>query len=209
MSYHVPVLLQQTVESLLIHEGGIYVDATLGGGGHFSSILSELKRGKAIGIDVDSDAIEKNVCDLLQQGFEKVSKSGSYQFLRKGELEVILAHKNFRHVSEIIGSLCSGSRIDGILFDLGVSSYQIDQPARGFSYMKDAPLDMRMDTELTVQAEDLVNGLYEKELVQVLANYGEEVYAKRIARNIVKERKNGKIVDNKRLKEVIKKSVPF
>src|SRR3712207_5452036 len=167
---HVPVLLEETIDSLNIKEDGIYVDCTLGGAGHSSEILKKLsKKGRLIGIDQDINAI-KAAKERLKD-YENVT----------------YVHNNFYNLASILDDL-KVEKVDGILMDLGVSSYQLDTPERGFSYMKDAMLDMRMNTENGISAYDVVNGYSEDDLFRIIKEYGEERFARKIAKAIVKER---------------------
>ncbi|HBC97061.1 MAG TPA: 16S rRNA (cytosine(1402)-N(4))-methyltransferase [Clostridium sp.] len=188
---HVPVLLQETIDSLNIKENGTYVDCTLGGGGHSREILKSLsKDGKLIGIDEDISAID-------------AAKENLKEFKN-----VTYIHGNFYYIKEILDELKIDG-VDGILMDLGVSSYQIDNPDRGFSYMKDAPLDMRMDRENSLSAYDVVNKYDRERLYRVLRDYGEEKFANRIADSIVRERRKNKISTTFQLVDVIKRAVPL
>lgn len=214
MNYHVPVLLEKVIDDLQIAPGGMYVDCTLGGGGHFREMRKLVQHGVLIGIDADEDAIRTVKQELLQFGFLETYTQDAYWMGEKEKVKIILVHENFKHIGAVMEEvgknvLCNTVRAQGILFDLGVSSYQLDEPAKGFSYVHNSLLDMRMDQRLSVTAEDLVNGMHEKELVDMLQTYGEEMFAFRIAKNIVKARKASRITTSKQLCEVIKESVPF
>lgn len=188
---HVPVLLQETIDSLNIMENGTYVDCTLGGGGHSREILKKLSgSGRLVGIDEDISAINAAKENLKE--FKNVTYVCS----------------NFYYVEEILKEL-KIDKVDGILMDLGVSSYQLDNPDRGFSYMKDAPLDMRMNRESSLSAYEVVNKYEREELYRVLKDYGEEKFANRIANSIVREREKGPISTTLQLVDIIKKSVPL
>lgn len=188
---HVPVLLQETIDSLNIRKNGTYVDCTLGGGGHSREILKKLSgSGRLVGIDEDISAINAAKENLKE--FKNVTYVCS----------------NFYYVEEILREL-KIDKVDGILMDLGVSSYQLDNPDRGFSYMKDAPLDMRMNRESSLSAYEVVNKYEREELYRVLKDYGEEKFANRIANSIVREREKGPISTTLQLVDVIKKSVPL
>lgn len=188
---HVSVLLNESIEGLNITPGGIYVDCTMGGAGHSKEILQQLgPEGRLIGIDQDPAAIA-NATEKLQ-GFV-------------GQFQAVL--RNFSQIKNVLADL-GIKMIDGALFDLGVSSYQLDTPERGFSYMHDAELDMRMDPSLTTSAKDLVNNLSEEELTNIIRKYGEERWAKRISSFIVNERKKQSITTTGKLVEVIKAAVP-
>lgn len=188
---HISVLLNETIDALNIKEDGIYVDCTLGGGGHSYEILSRLKEnGKLIGIDQDRCAL---------QAAEKRLK----QFHN-----VCYVHDNFYNIHNILNSL-NVKGADGILMDLGVSSYQIDNPERGFSYMKDAALDMRMNMDDSLTAYDIVNGYSETELIRILSNYGEEKFSGRIAKAIINERNSKPISTTFELVDVIRRAIPM
>lgn len=187
---HVSVLLNECLEGLNIKPDGKYVDCTLGGAGHSSQILKRLsKDGLLIGIDQDKDAL-KAAGERLKDFDNK-----------------ILVHNNFYNIGEIIDDLNVGN-VDGILMDLGVSSYQLDEGERGFSYMKDAPLDMRMNRDNDFSAYDVVNTYSEEELYKVIKDYGEEKFAKRIASFIVEKRESKKIETTFELVDIIKSAIP-
>ena len=183
---HVPVLLQESIDALAIRGDGVYVDCTLGGGGHSEQIAKRLgPRGRLIAIDQDACAI-----------------SASRQRLAPYADRITFVHSNFSAIRQILGSL-QNSAIDGALADLGVSSYQIDTPARGFSYLHDAPLDMRMDASAPFSAYDVVNGYDATELRRVLFAYGEERYAPRIADAIVRARAHAPIETTSQLSALV------
>lgn len=186
---HKPVLLDESIEGLNIKEDGIYVDCTLGGGGHTEEILKRAIRGRVIGIDQDDYAI--------QRAEERLSIYSNF----------IPVRNNFSNIEEVLDDL-DIEKIDGILFDLGVSSFQLDIPERGFSYNYDMPLDMRMDKSQTTTARHIVNGYEENELSRILWNYGEEKWAARIAKFIVKEREHEFIETTGQLVTIIKKAIP-
>ena len=188
---HKSVLLQECIEGLNIKENGIYVDGTLGGAGHSSEILKKLSsKGKLIGIDRDEEAL-------------KAAKE------RLKEYEnVVYLHGNHDDIKELLKSI-QIDKVDGILLDLGVSSYQLDERARGFSYMGEATLDMRMDKTQELTAKDVVNNYTEEKLSRVIEEYGEERFAKNIARNIVKERQNSPIETTMQLVDIIRRSIPI
>ena len=194
MFNHVPVLLNETISGLNIKKDGIYVDATLGGGGHSEKILEVLNFGKGflIGIDQDEDAINFSS--------EKLKK---YIDAKK----LIIIKKNFENVVKILDDL-KIDKIDGILFDLGVSSYQFDEGSRGFSYNKDAVLDMRMDTDNTFTCEKLVNEFEEDEIYKIINDYGEDIFAKNIAKKIVDYRNKKHIESTLELVDIIKSAIP-
>lgn len=189
--YHKSVLLNECLENLNIKENGIYVDATLGYAGHSSEILKRIPKGHLYGFDQDDFAIEKSN--------ERLSKIGdNYTIIRS----------NFANMKEELEKL-GVDYVDGILFDLGVSSVQIDQADRGFSFHQDANLDMRMDTTSEFSAYNLVNEYVYHDLVRVLRDYGEEKYATSIAKNIVKAREEKKIETTFELVDIIKRSMPM
>ncbi|OOB75362.1 ribosomal RNA small subunit methyltransferase H [Clostridium haemolyticum] len=188
---HVPVLLEETIDSLNIKEDGIYVDCTLGGAGHSSYILKRLsKKGKLIGIDQDINALEAAKERL------------------KNYDNVVYVHNNFYNLASVLDEL-NIEKVDGILMDLGVSSYQLDTPERGFSYMQDAVLDMRMNTEESVSAYNVVNEYSEEELFRIIKEYGEERFARKISKAIVKQREIEPIKTTLELVKIIKKVIPM
>ncbi|MCM1259458.1 MAG: 16S rRNA (cytosine(1402)-N(4))-methyltransferase RsmH [Prevotella sp.] len=187
---HISVLLDEAIEGLCIRPTGVYVDCTLGGGGHASRILEELNRGHLFAFDQDSYAIEKARIRLSHI---------SSQFT--------LLQDNFQNIKQAL-AIEGIHEVDGILYDLGVSSFQLDIPERGFSYRFDGPLDMRMDQNASLDAYTVVNSYTEKELVKILYDYGEEKFAPLIAKKIVTERKNKPISTTLELVEVIKKALP-
>lgn len=187
---HISVLLDEVLEGLDIKENGIYVDCTLGGAGHSKEILKRLNsEGRLIGIDQDSDA--------LKAASEKL----------KDFSNVTYVHNNFTNITSILDEL-NVEAVDGILMDLGVSSYQLDTDERGFSYMKDASLDMRMNREEELSAYDVVNGYSEEDLYRIIREYGEEKFAKRIAQFITDRRKNNSIKTTLELVDIIKAAIP-
>ena len=188
---HVSVLLEECIEGLSIRPGGVYVDGTLGGGGHSLEILRRLDAtGSLIGIDRDDAAIR--AAGERLSGYE-------------GNVHIVRG--NYRDMPAIMNGL--GFReADGILLDLGVSSHQLDEAERGFSYMQDAPLDMRMDRRESRTAADLVNEADEDELTRILREYGEERFARNIAKNIVQARSRKKIETTGELASIIKASIP-
>ncbi|MBR1883406.1 MAG: 16S rRNA (cytosine(1402)-N(4))-methyltransferase RsmH [Clostridia bacterium] len=187
---HKSVLLDEVIEGLNIKENGVYVDGTLGGAGHSIHILERLgKKGVLIGIDRD--------CDALEAAKEKL----------KDYRNVIFYHGNHDDIANILDELKIDS-VDGILMDLGVSSYQLDEPSRGFSYMQDGRLDMRMNKEDSLSAYEVINEYAEEKLTQIFRDYAEEKYAARIAKNICIEREKKKIETTFELVNVIKGSLP-
>lgn len=188
---HVSVLLNECIEGLAIKPDGIYVDGTLGGAGHGFEVCSRLnEQGKFFGIDQDDDAIRVSA--------ERLSEFGD---------RVTIVKSNYVHMKQVLQDL-GIVKVDGILLDLGVSSYQLDTKERGFSYMADAPLDMRMDQTQVMTAKDIVNSYDEEKLYEVIKVYGEERFAKNIARNIVQRRKEKEIETTGELVEIIKTSMP-
>jgi len=187
VKFHTPVLLKEAIEFLSLKPGGIYVDATLGGGGHSESILKTLNgKGKLTGIDQDEEAINEARLRL------------------SGRIELV--QDNFSNIKNIL----KGKKINGILFDLGVSSHQIDSPDRGFSLRVDGPLDMRMDKTLKMSAADIVNSWSIEDIAKIIKEYGEEKFAKKIARSIESARKRKKISTTLELVEIINQSLkPF
>lgn len=189
---HTSVLLHETVDGLNIRPDGIYVDATLGGGGHAFQVCSRLdSKGRFIGIDQDAAAIEAASARLSVFG-EKVTIIRSNYCDMKARLQEIGIDK-----------------VDGIMIDLGVSSYQLDTADRGFSYRMDAPLDMRMDQRQTMTAKDIINTYSEMELFHVIRDYGEDRFAKNIAKHIVAERQKSPIETTGQLVEIIRQSIPM
>ena len=188
---HKTVLLNEAIDNLNVKEDGIYVDATLGFGGHSGLILKRVKRGFLFAFDQDEMAIEYSDKKLSEIG-------NNYEIIKS----------NFVNLKEELNKR-GINKIDGIVFDLGVSSPQLDIPERGFSYHNDAPLDMRMDRDKEFSAYDVVNTYSYNDLVRILREYGEEKYANSIANNIIKTRENKKIETTLELVEVIKKSMPY
>ena len=187
---HVSVLLDESIEGLNIKPDGIYVDGTLGRGGHTKEIAKQLTTGTIIGIDQDEDAI-----------------LAATQNLQDYKDKVIIVRGNYKDIDLILNDL-NIEKVDGILLDLGVSSYQLDKGERGFSYHQDYPLDMRMDQRSSIDAEYIVNNYTENELADIIFNYGEDRWAKRIAKFIVNERKTKTIKTTLELVDVIKKAIP-
>lgn len=187
---HISVLLGEVLDGLNIKKDGIYVDGTLGGAGHSSEIVKRLTTGKLIGIDQDLNALKK-ASEVLEEYSDKV----------------ILIHNNYENIDEVLNDL-GIEKVDGILLDLGVSSHQLDEKSRGFSHNKDAPLDMRMDETSSFSAWDVVNKYSEEELEKIIWNYGEDRWARRIAKFIVEERKEKSIDTTLQLVSAIKKAIP-
>ena len=186
---HYSVLLLESVDFLKIKPGGIYLDATLGGGGHSYEILSR-GAGKLIGIDQDREAI-----------------AAATKRLEEFSDKVITVNRNFSEVKSILEDL-GIDNVDGAVMDLGVSSYQLDNAERGFSYMHDAPLDMRMDRDNPLSAYDVVNTYSEEELTKIFYEYGEEKWSARIAKFIVERRENKPIKTTGELSDIIKAAIP-
>ena len=187
---HRSVLLQECMEGLAIRPDGIYVDGTAGGGGHSAEIASRLNEGRLIAIDQDEDAI----------------RAASARLSPFGERATVV-RSNFRHVASVCREL-GIEEIDGLLLDLGVSSYQLDTPERGFSYQADSPLDMRMDKRRILDAYRVVNEYSEEKLKKILYEYGEERFAPAIAAAIVRERAKAPIETTAQLSNLIKYSMP-
>ena len=188
---HQSVLLHETVDGLNIRPDGIYVDGTLGGGGHAFLVCQSLgDKGRLIGIDQDEDAIQA-ASDRLKEYKDKVT----------------IVKNNYEHIRQVLEAL-NISGADGICLDLGVSSYQLDTPQRGFTYREDAPLDMRMDKNGPITAADIVNEYGEAELYRVIRDYGQDKFAKHIAKHIVKAREKSPVKTTGELTEIIKAAIP-
>lgn len=191
MFEHKSVLLTETIESLNIRPDGIYVDGTLGGGGHAYEVLKRLgPKGRLIGIDQDADAI--------RAAGERLAPFGD---------RVTIVRSNYRNIGEVLAGL-SVEKADGIYLDLGVSSYQLDTAERGFTYRVNAPLDMRMDQRSERTAADILNDYSEAELYRVIRDYGEDRFAKNIAKHIVKAREKKRLETTDELVEIIKAAIP-
>ena len=191
MGKHIPVLLNETIAGLSIKPDGIYVDLTLGRGGHSGEILKRLTKGHLYGVDQDQEAIDES-----QKYLETISKNFTIIRRNFSHLDKILQEENIEYA-------------DGILMDLGVSSPQFDEGERGFSYREDAPLDMRMDQRQSLTAYDVVNKYSLDEIFKILRDYGEEKFAYSIAKNIVKAREEKPIKTTFELVDIIKKSKPM
>ncbi len=189
---HKPVLLEECIASLNIDKNGTYVDGTLGGAGHSKEIIKKLDRGTLIGIDQDAAAIEASGKRLK----ELQSNAG-----------LLLIRGNFRNIAHLVRQH-GIEKVDGILLDIGVSSHQLDEAERGFSYQKDAPLDMRMDRSRSLDAATIVNTYDEKEIKDIVRKYGEENWAARIAAFIVKARTERRIETTGQLTDIIKAAIP-
>ena len=188
---HIPVLLNEVIEGLNIKKNGIYVDGTLGGAGHSLEICKKLSpQGRLIGIDRDVEA--------LACAKEKLKQYDNVKFV----------NDNHQNIKQILSDL-EINGVDGILLDLGVSSYQIDELSRGFSYMNDAPLDMRMDKSQTLTAEEVINTYKEEDLAKIIYEYGEEKFSKKIARRICELREIEKIDTTAKLAAIVEECVPY
>ena len=190
-TYHVPVLYREVMEYLMPERGGIFVDGTLGGGGHAELVLKSLPEGsRLIGIDRDNDALTEAGARLAPYGDAFTALKG-----------------NFFNMKDLLGSIGIFA-VDGILLDLGVSSHQLDEPERGFSYHQDAPLDMRMDRDAPFSAYDVVNGYSFEQLCHILRDYGEERFADRVADRIIREREKAPITSTLQLAELVRAAMP-
>lgn len=188
---HKSVLLEETVSSLNIKPDGIYVDGTLGGGGHSLEICKQLsEKGRLIGIDQDDAAIK-----------------AAAQRLKEHESKVTIIRSNYCNMKQCLNDI-GIEKVDGIILDLGVSSYQLDTAERGFTYREDAPLDMRMDRRQAYTAKDIVNEYSEMELYRIIRDYGEDRFAKNIAKHIVQARAKKPIETTNELTEIIKNAIP-
>jgi len=188
---HTSVLLEETIQNLRVKPDGIYIDGTLGGGGHSYRIASELTgKGRLIGIDQDGEAV-----------------LAASQRLEPFREKVTIIRDNYCNAGNVLRSIGIG-KVDGIVLDLGVSSYQLDHAERGFSYQYDAGLDMRMDTRQSMSAREIVNTYSETELYRVIRDYGEEQFAKNIAKHIVNARRDKPIETTGELNEIIKAAIP-
>ena len=188
---HIPVLLNEVIEGLNIKKNGIYIDGTLGGAGHSLEICKKLSpQGRLIGIDRDVEA--------LACAKEKLKQYDNVKFV----------NDNHQNIKQILSDL-EINGVDGILLDLGVSSYQIDELSRGFSYMNDAPLDMRMDKSQTLTAEEVINTYKEEDLAKIIYEYGEEKFSKKIARRICELREIEKIDTTAKLAAIVEECVPY
>lgn len=189
---HIPVMLNECIEGLNIKKDGIYLDCTLGGAGHSSEILKRIgKNGLLIGVDKDLDAIT-----VANERLSKISNN--YK----------LVHDDYKNIVQHLEEL-GVDKLDGILIDLGISSYQVDNAQRGFSYMNNARLDMRMDRQQSLSAYEVVNTYSEKELVKILFEYGEEKFARKIAQKIVSTRTSSPIETTEQLRTLIENCYPM
>ena len=188
---HTSVLLEETIENLRVKPDGIYIDGTLGGGGHAYRIASELNQnGRLIGIDQDGEAI-----------------LAATERLMPFKERITIIRDNYCNAKNALHGI-GIDKVDGIVLDLGVSSYQLDNAGRGFSYQYDAPLDMRMDVRQSVSAKEIINTYFEMELYRIIRDYGEEKFAKNIAKHIINARKDKPIETTGELNEIIKAAIP-
>lgn len=187
---HIPVMLNECLSGLNINPNGVYVDGTLGGAGHSSEILKKLKDGKLIAIDKDDDAI-----NFSKKRLEKISKN------------FVIVHNDFKNIPQILEDL-KFSEVDGVLLDLGVSSYQLDNSERGFSYISNGKLDMRMDKNQNFSAYDIVNNYSYEDLSRIIFEYGDESFSRKIARNIINAREIKPIETTFELVDLIEKAYP-
>lgn len=187
---HESVLLQETIDNLNIKPNGIYVDGTLGGAGHSFKILQQLEDGRLIGIDQDIEAIDAATKKLA---------------IFKDKVSIV--KDNFVNIKEVLSNL-GIEKVDGILLDIGVSSYQIDNPERGFSYRTDAALDMRMDQSSSLSAKDIVNNYSKEDLARIISKYGEDNFANNIAKHIVEARSQAPIETTMQLAKIVEQAIP-
>ena len=187
---HESVLLQETIDNLNIRPNGIYVDGTLGGAGHSFKILQQLEGGRLIGIDQDKEAIEAATKRLA---------------IFKDKVSIV--KDNFVNIKEVLSDL-GIEKVDGILLDIGVSSYQLDNPERGFSYRTDATLDMRMDQSSSLSAKDIVNNYSKEDLARIISKYGEDNFANNIAKHIVAARQENPIETTMQLAKIVEQAIP-
>lgn len=197
--FHIPVMPKEVIKFLNVQKNAWYIDCNLGGGGHTELILQ--KGGKVLGIDLDPDSISH----VIQKYNPSNLHYSNDRYINVTE-NLIIIRDNFIHIEKIVTDL--NIKPSGILFDLGVSSFQLETAKRGFSFNLDAPLDMRMDPTFGATAADLVNGLHEVELSELFEKYGEEKFAKRLAKKIVETRKIKSISSTQELAELIKRTVP-
>lgn len=200
---HTPVLLDEVLENLEIKPNGVYVDCTLGGAGHSSKILEKLETGLLVGFDKDQEAIDASTKKL-----SKICKVFSKDnFKKNNEKSCLIIKDDFKNSPSVLTEL-GITNVDGILIDLGVSSHQLDTAERGFSFKKDAPLDMRMDSSQSLTAKQIVNSYSEEQLRNLFKEYGEEEFAFSIAKNICKARALKEIETTLELNEIIENSMP-
>lgn len=200
---HTPVLLDEVLENLEIKPNGVYVDCTLGGAGHSSKILEKLETGLLVGFDKDQEAIDASTKKL-----SKICKVFSKDnFKKNNEKSCLIIKDDFKNSPSVLTEL-GITNVDGILIDLGVSSHQLDTAERGFSFKKDAPLDMRMDSSQSLTAKQIVNSYSEEQLRNLFKEYGEEEFSFSIAKNICKARALKEIETTLELNEIIENSMP-
>lgn len=200
---HTPVLLDEVLENLEIKPNGVYVDCTLGGAGHSSKILEKLETGLLVGFDKDQEAIDASTKKL-----SKICKVFSKDnFKKNNEKSCLIIKDDFKNSPSVLTEL-GITNVDGILIDLGVSSHQLDTAERGFSFKKDAPLDMRMDSSQSLTAKQIINSYSEEQLRNLFKEYGEEEFAFSIAKNICKARALKEIKTTLELNEIIENSMP-
>ena len=221
---HYSVLLNETIENLNIKPDGIYVDGTLGGGGHAYQVASRLsEKGRLIGIDQDADAIAaaterllpfKDKVTIVRSNYKNIDQdadaiAAAGERLKEFGDKITIIRSNYANMKEELHRI-GVEKVDGIVLDLGVSSFQLDTPERGFTYRdENAPLDMRMDDRQSLTAKDIVNGYSEMELYRIIRDYGEDKFAKNIAKHIVQERAKKPIETTGELTEIIRASIPM
>lgn len=189
---HIPVLLKETIEYLNVSKGKKFVDATVGSGGHTREILKANPSARVLGIDLDQASLDKLKVELVQEGLSQ---------------RVKLVHGNYRNIESIVEQV-GWEKVDGIILDLGFSSLQLDDPARGFSFQQKAVLDMRFDQSASLTAQEVVNRYQPKDLEKVLFKFGEEKFARKITSAIVAERKLGPIQTTSQLAEIVRLAIP-
>ena len=202
MSKHKPVLLKEVIDALEVKDEGVYVDATLGGGGHSKEVLQSLKKGKLVAFDFDAESIKEFEKHLLKEGFVKKK-----DWLRKKNLKIALVHDNFKEINEVLKKL-KLKKVDGIIADFGLSTDQYEK-IEGVSYLRDEPLDMRIDKSRQTTAADLLNALYKKELLKLFEALSDIKFADELVREIIYERKLRPFKTTKQLKRIIQKVVPY
>lgn len=191
LKFHIPVMLTEVLDYLNLSAGKIIVDATIGTGGHSLAILERIgSDGRLIGIDRDEESL-----DIAK---ERLLEAGNCEF----------AHTNFTDIDKVLKRM-NIKKVDGILFDLGISSFQLDDPRRGFSFQCEGPLDMRLDRMSSISAYDLLNNLTEEEISALIRNFGEERWHNRIARFLVREREKQSIATTSQLSDIVVKAIPY
>jgi len=207
---HTTVLLQETIATLDVKPGKTYVDLTLGGAGHFRELWQQLKGiGTLIGFDQDSLALERLAAELLETGFVKTDVTGTnhVQSYNQGKLTILLVNSNFTELGKILAEI-GVRQVNGIIADLGLSADQYADEDKGFSYTNEGKLDMRLDSQLSVTAADLLNALYKKELIDLFTKLGEVNFAHKLANAIIRERQLKPITTTSELKQIVQKIVP-